>query len=459
MSGSSYNSRNFLLVFGLPLLLRWPLLHLGFGVEEDAWGHVLNALEMNAQGEYVISRLPGHPAMEALCWLLLQLFGLKAWAWNLTFALAGSWCSWEFYRLLIRFNVPSALGIGLGFNAIPVVLFSGTTTMDYLFQLLLLLLLFRQMLEERWIWVGVLLGLAMSFRLTSALFALAIAAHWLTTASFQWKNTLQLALPATLVVMLSYWPAYQQLGWGFFSTYSLPYPPLAKVLYKGSVGAFGLLGVLAFIIFRFGRKKSATELPTAFIITLIGLHVLLFLRLPEKSAFLLPAVPFLTLWMGSGLSSRNAQIFAVLLMINPFVFGIHLIDPHRGSSASRWAFTQNISTQSIAFDPLFGAYIGEWTKRKNKQQYVEDVLHCAEARAQPNEVVIAGWWYAMLKVTEAASRDTSWAQWQYYLPPEKALLFRQQGLRIFALPEQEAINQRKYASSQFSKTTLDYPCP
>lgn len=459
MSGSSYHSRNFLLIFGLPLLLRWPFMLLGFGVEEDAWGHVLNALEMDAQKTYIISRLPGHPAMEALCWLLLQLFGLKAWAWNLVFALAGSWCSWEFYRLLLRFQVPAALGLGLGFNALPVVLFSGVTTMDYIFQLLLLLLVFRNMLDERWIWVGLLLGLSMSFRLTSALFAIGIAVHWISTRSFQWTNAFRVALPASLLVVLSYWPAFQQLGWSFFSTYSLPYPPLAKVLYKGTVGVFGLIGLGAILISLMARKSSAVALPSAFVFTLIGLHILLFIRLPEKSAFLLPAIPMIILWLGAGLSKRNALKLAWLLLLNPFILGIHLLEPLRGSSASPWAFTQEVSAQTIAFDPLFGPYLGEWTKRVNKQAYVDEVIRCAQNNGLDDEVVIAGWWYAMIMVTETASEQASPIQWQYYLPPEKALQFRQQGLRIFALPEQAAINERKYALSIPLTPLADYPCP
>ena len=49
-------------MFLIPFIARWPLLSIGFGVEEDAWGHVLNGMEMAESGGYIISRLLSHPA-------------------------------------------------------------------------------------------------------------------------------------------------------------------------------------------------------------------------------------------------------------------------------------------------------------------------------------------------------------------------------------------------------------
>ena len=59
-----------IVLFLIPFIARWPLLSIGFGVEEDAWGHVLNGMEMAESGSYIISRLPGHPLMEALSFVL-----------------------------------------------------------------------------------------------------------------------------------------------------------------------------------------------------------------------------------------------------------------------------------------------------------------------------------------------------------------------------------------------------
>ena len=59
-----------LLLFLLVLATRIPFLFYGYGVEEDSWGHVLNAALMNETGVYEISRLPGHPLYEALLVIL-----------------------------------------------------------------------------------------------------------------------------------------------------------------------------------------------------------------------------------------------------------------------------------------------------------------------------------------------------------------------------------------------------
>ena len=72
-----------IVLFLTPFIARWPLLSIGFGVEEDAWGHVLNGMEMAESGGYIISRLPSHPLMEALSFVLWKTIGPMAFYWNL----------------------------------------------------------------------------------------------------------------------------------------------------------------------------------------------------------------------------------------------------------------------------------------------------------------------------------------------------------------------------------------
>lgn len=448
------------LIVLIPLLLRLPLLFLGYGVEEDAWGHVLNAIEIDHSGHYILSRLPGHPAMEGLCWVLLQIVPESYLGWNLLFALAGSWASLEFFRIAHRHEIRGALWLSLGVQAVPALLFAGTTPMDYIFQLALLLWAYRLWLDGKWWWVGVALGLALSFRLTSALFGVALFAQWLSGRDFPFTRLLRVGLPAILIAGIAYLPAYLQMGSAFFSTYSLPYPPLPKALFKGSFGLFGPVGMLAtafLTIMRF-RHRPSTAAPVVFWWSMLLLHALLYIRLPEKSAFLLPALPFLFLWLSHGLGPNVLRGWALAMVAGLFVFGINLHDPLRGSAVSSQAVKKVISGQTIAFDPLLGPYFGEWTKRQNKLAYVEALSACAEERAQ-GEVVIAGWWYALLEVQQWQRHRRLSGRYRYYLDEEALRAMIASGRPIFALPEQEAVNHRKHGTAYLSPQITPYPCP
>lgn len=449
---------NWFWVIFIPFVIRLPLLFLGYGVEEDAWGHVLNGLEMNLQGQYIISRLPGHPALELLSFFNWWAFGNTYFLWNLAPAIAASWAAFEFYRILLKFQIGPATELSLAFSVVPIVLFSGASFMDYAFQLALILAAYRRFLDEKFIFSGVLIGLAMGFRLTSALILLPILWELFSQKKLLWKNLSSLLLPFLTLSILSYIPAYNQLGWEFFNTYSLPYPSIAKAIYKGSLGAFGLIGFLSILFFGFKTKFKKNGNSPIFWFWMIGLHLLLFIRIPEKSAFLIPAVPFLILAISHGLSRFNQQLFALLLILNSFVMGIHFIDPIRGSDKSALSLNTNIVGQNIAFDFLFGEYAGEWTKRINKLNYVDELLKC-KSDSLLNSTVIAGWWYAMLMIEEQEMENAKDVDWHYYIPGADLKAAEAKGLRIFALPEQEAINSRKYAYPAESVKISDYPCP
>ena len=460
MNHSIYEKGAVVLVVIIPFLLRIPLLFMGFGVEEDAWGHVLNAIEMKIDGHYIISRLPGHPAMELLSCLLLKSFGTKALLWNLPFALAGSWASLEFYRIARLHKMEAALWLTLCFNAVPSVLFAGATTMDYIFQLALILWAYRSMLKGKWWWVGIALGLAMSFRLTSALFALAIALQWTLRREWRFSNFSAIALPMALITVLAFWPAYQQLGSSFFSTYALPYPPLAKVFFKGSIGLLGPVGfVTVSVLLLRTFRKIPKEPMLPFWLGVILLHLLVFIRLPEKSAFLLPAIPFLFLMIGLNHEKSFLRNLSFLLLIGLFVGGINLNHPERGSSRSMVSVTKAISGQDISFDLLLGPYGGEWTKRQNKAAYVASVQKCRRQRQDSDEVLIAGWWYAMMQIDfwqEKGKLDESLV---YYADEEKLEIALERGGELFALPEQEEVNHRKHGTDYLANRIRSYPCP
>src|SRR6266542_3767104 len=74
------------LLFAAVLLLsRYPLLHGGYGSDDDAWRSVVSALHMRESGHYVPSRIPGYPLFE---FLLVFLVPFGPFATNLASVLA-----------------------------------------------------------------------------------------------------------------------------------------------------------------------------------------------------------------------------------------------------------------------------------------------------------------------------------------------------------------------------------
>ena len=64
----------------------------------------------------------------------------------------------------------------------------------------------------------------------------------------------------------------------------------------------------------------------------------------------------------------------------------------------------------------------------------------------------------MLRLQEEPSSSAG-SPYRYYLPPDDLRNLLNNGLRIFALPEQAAINARKYAYEASDVEMIDLSCP
>ena len=80
-----------------------------------------------------------------------------------------------------------------------------------------------------------------------------------------------------------------------------------------------------------------------------------------------------------------------------------------------------------------------------------------EAEKEP-ALVLAGWWYAMLRLQEYPGQIVD-SPYRYYLPPRELKTALNKGLRIFALPEQDAVNARKYAYEATDVEMIELSCP
>jgi hypothetical protein len=448
-----------LLVLLLQLLVRMPLLTEGYGIEEDSYGHVLHTQELHQTGTYSVSRLPGHPVYEGLLYLLSFLSyapiifnGLSAF-----FGLLGLYFFYKiycFYKFPFPYLATTALGL------VPVYLLSSTYTIDYVVALALVLGSYYALLQKRWLLAAVVLGLAAGVRLTALAMGLPFFLMiWdFSGQKRQIFQALGFAMVTFVTAAICYLPPYWSLGWAFFDTYDLPWPPVPKILYKASIGAFGLMGVLALALTLghsvwerlMGRKVLGADAPAvhtfAWVITLL-LYVVAYARVPEKSAFVLPMLPFIFLFAAFWMPRQRLRLFYFLMLPASFVMGINLTDETRGVDCGQWSQNFVVSNQEICMDPLQGPLFHELSKRKNKTAYAKRIV--AAANALPDStVIIAGWWQGLVLVELQASNNRPDLVWAYYLPEATFTNFLKAGRPIYYLTDQAAINDRKYNNKQ-----------
>src|SRR6187549_1346654 len=165
ISNRKDNSLIFVVAF-VVLLTRIPFLFAGFGSEEDAWGLILVARNINLSGIYEVSRLPGHPVQE---YLLSCIWQLPDWLLNLFTALVSSAGVLFFMLALKKLRLPGLIpvyaGIALAFT--PVFYIHSTNIMDYTWALSLVMLAFYLIIKNNYLLAGLIIGIACGFRITA----------------------------------------------------------------------------------------------------------------------------------------------------------------------------------------------------------------------------------------------------------------------------------------------------
>ncbi|MCT4623953.1 MAG: hypothetical protein N4A46_10050 [Schleiferiaceae bacterium] len=446
--------KNSLSLFLFSYLLKIPFLNLGYGPEEDSWGHVQNIWEMKEAGHYIMSRLPGHPVYEALLYLLWSFH--SPLIYNSISAIAAGLAVVAFYKLAKHYNIAHAYYISAAFMFVPTFFLSGTYTIDYTLGLALSLWAFYAVLKNKVLLAALLLAMATGTRITwiLMLFPMLAALNGYRPDKFKFKESLVLLFTFAMFTALAYSIVYNTYGIYFFSTYSLPYPPLAKAIYKGTFGVWGLLGTIAlfglsiFFVIRF--KFYLKQLRWRHIVWLmpIVMYSLIYLRLPEKSAFFIPVIPFLLLLIFSLASEKVSKWSAVIMGLSLIFLGINISDPLRGSSAKAHDLKKTISGQEIFLSFERGLYFLELSKRENKIKATDRFQNALRKIEKPT-VVICGWWYAMIDIT-VKDNNLDWPEnvkIHYFLSDEEILEYQENGYELLYLPEQEIVNNRKNNST------------
>lgn len=450
------NYYSLILLFVIVFISRLPFLSAGYGVEEDSWGIALEAFNSNVTGVYEPSRLPGHPVQELI---FSAIWGVGPIVFNGLCAFFSAVAVLFFALILRRFYFKHFIIASYAFAFLPVYYITSTYTIDYSWTEAFVLISLYALLKNKIILCGFFLGLAVGCRITSgAMLIPFMIIAWEQRNNFKnTSNFLKMFLPMSIVALLAFTPIIQKYGISFFMYYDqFPYPPLTKVLYKMVLGVFGLIGTLALVgsilIIVFNKKNQ--QLSKSFsngldkkiiyaAVVIIILYIISYFRLPQKSGYMIPIIPFVILLFGYYLNSKNFTRLCICFIISSFAFSINLTDKLRGADYSKYAFIFKLSGQEIFLDPFTGPIFSDYSKRKQKIKYTHQVLE-KTAMIKSKTVIIAGWWRNEILVTLIPLPKNKYVEYVSYISEAEINDYLAEGYSIYYLPEQHIYNDQRY---------------
>ncbi|HLF71321.1 MAG TPA: hypothetical protein VI759_04145, partial [Dehalococcoidia bacterium] len=282
------------------ILLRLPFVDYGHGTDPDAWRVALTAHHLLDTGDYFPSRLPGNPLHEFVTTLAIP----GGWiATNVTTALASLAGVYIFGRIVRQLAVPHAGLITVAFAFTPLLFINSLATMDYMWTLTAILGAYYAVLRDRPLLAGVLIGVAIGFRLQS--FILFVPFAYLLWRREQLRELPSFVLAAAGVAALAFAPVLAVYGTRFMNFYDAPvaFEDVMRLLGKEALGVIGGAGVLVALLvslprFRTLPRDIAGDTQVGFWFLTVAIYFASFFRLPHEVAYLIPVFPFGLMIMG-----------------------------------------------------------------------------------------------------------------------------------------------------------------
>lgn len=441
----------YFLFFLAVLLSRLPFISDGYGLDGDSWAVALTARNIHDTGSYEASRLPGYPVQELLSALLING---GATALNLLVAMVSA-AGILFFALslkVLRFRHPLLAAAALA--AVPVIYIHSTTTIDYTIALGFLLASFYFVVSEKPVVAGILTGLAIGTRVTSGAMLLPYIIILIGNGGLfvNLRRILLYAVPALIVGLLCFAPVIQRYGWDFLTYYPVPYPSIAKILYKFTFEVWGVVGLFAIFLGvgmlflpnritskRYLFPRSVNERYVIAWLIAIDLYVIAFLRLPMESGYLAPVVPFVILILGKYLYEPAFKLCCYLLILSPFAGSLGPVDRLDAAKPSSVSFRFQAGGEMLMLDVLRGPVVAYKSRRQEGMAFTREILNSVDSISRP-AVLVSGRWYNQLVVQEG---DTTSGNLVFasYLDEPMLLYYIGKNYTVYYLPKQDYYNQ------------------
>jgi hypothetical protein len=445
------DSKQYILLVVIVLLSRLPFLSDGYGLDGDSWSVAIASKYWSDTGVYEASRLPGFPVHEFLC---SKLIGFGAIGLNALSAVFSAIAVLFFAMILRTLRFKYSFLASLTFSMVPVFYISSTTTIDYVLAIAFILGGMYFLLRNKLLIAGCLIGLAIGTRITSG--AMVVSMSIMLAENDGIKNNIKrisrFILPALITGFLLYIPVLRRYGIDFFTYYNIPYPAIAKVLFKFAFEVWGVIGFLGLLIStgllflpnritakKFLFPRSINERFVVSWLVTIDLYIIAYLKLPMEGGYLIPIIPFVILIFGKYLYNKAFVFLCIMLMLSSFISTISPVDRFDAAQPSKLSFEFNTGGENIIFDFLKGPLFSNKERRKNGVQFVDEILSSTDT-ISVKSVIVAGRWYNQMFIQ---SGDTSKLKFELrsYLKEEEAVYFYAKGFVIYYLPKQDYFNK------------------
>lgn len=312
----------FLLLLLALILTRLPFFGSGYGADEDAWRVARASSNIWQTGHYEVSREPGYPLYEIANAPLWALGG--SWAMSLATFVAFLFSLWAFYRLLNLTQARSRKVLVLLFAFLPLFWPNSATSMDYIWDLALLLWAAVFLFQGRSILAFSLIGLSVGFRPNGAVMFLPCVVYMLWMKK-GWQSIIIYLVMGISIGLVAYSPALLTYGPSIFRFVPSARSPLEHLLSLGwkaisGLGTFGTLTVILSLVlsWRTMLDRIVSDRLIKVYLTFTGILSLPFLIIPYESAYLIPALPWLFLFLGRVLKPRVLGIVAAAVVFSGF---------------------------------------------------------------------------------------------------------------------------------------------
>jgi hypothetical protein len=245
-------------------------------------------------------------------------------AFTAALALWHSWC---------RKHTSHPVLLTVSFAFAPLAWIASASNLDYVWSLLFLMAALQSASYSRSTLAGIMLGLAIGFRPSNAMFAVVLFFLIDDSTDVRGRGVGRLFIAASLTALVAFLPVlvtYGASGWIRFvldQVNGVDEPLAQKIMlatYRG-VYAFGPLAIAAIIVaFVVNRSHLMTQLKSddkvlRGAVAGLGAMAVLFALLPAERSYLLPALPLMLVALDRVASRKLIVIVAILMVSYAFV--------------------------------------------------------------------------------------------------------------------------------------------
>jgi hypothetical protein len=223
---------------------------------------------------------------------------------------------------------------------------------------------------------------------------------------------------------LMYIQPYMKEGVAFLDVYT-NYPSLYHSAREASLGVWGTLGLLAILIgivsmiLDIGRIKILLNEPGMHVskvivmssIIAIVIYALLYLKLPHRAEYLIPAIPFVLILFSILLTRKVFILICLLMVMSPFVLSYD---------------KKQVQPYGMIFDDHF--------KRIEQILFVDRLFEAVDNLPEEKIVVVSGWFLPQIRailLPETDSKKIKDVIYIYLLDESQLRKFLSEGYQIY----------------------------